>query len=333
MEYPKISVIVPVYNVEQYLPRCIDSILSQTFTDFELLLIDDGSLDDSGKICDKYEKEDNRVTVFHTQNKGASAARNIGLNNAKGYFISFIDSDDWIEKNCYQDFFSDGDFIYDIYFQNYVCHNYNGTVTTKNLKSYSIRDGNVDDIIFYLLQEKMFGWTWLKLFKSSIIRKENIRFDENISFREDHLFTLQYCKYIKSIYVHPKANYHYYIYKNSLSHRPYDSIEFIKISNLILKECSYIKAEGISEYKESFYLSTLFMAVRGLYLNGNTYEIKKRLNIIKLFLSYYFSHKNIRSFYNRTKGRYFYMLLWHTRSPRIIDFILKKLGCLTRVLK
>ena len=75
------------------------------------------------------------------------------------------------------------------------------------------------------------------------------------------------------------------------------------------------------------------MAVRGLYLNGNTYEIKKRLNIIKLFLSYYFSHKNIRSFYNRTKGRYFYMLLWHTRSPRIIDFILKKLGCLTRVLK
>lgn len=81
MSFPKISVIVPVYNVEQYLPRCIDSILSQTFTDFELLLIDDGSTDKSGMICDEYAKKDNRIRVFHKKNGGVSSARNVGLDN------------------------------------------------------------------------------------------------------------------------------------------------------------------------------------------------------------------------------------------------------------
>ena len=92
---PKISVIVPVYNVEKYLPRCIDSILSQTFTDFELLLIDDGSPDNCGKICDEYAAKDSRVRVFHKPNGGVSSARNLGLDNARGEWIAFIDSDDF----------------------------------------------------------------------------------------------------------------------------------------------------------------------------------------------------------------------------------------------
>ena len=98
MNTPKISVIVPVYNVEQYLPRCIDSILDQTFTDFELLLIDDGSKDKSGEICDNYAKKDSRIRVFHKENGGVSSARNLGLYNAKGKYIAFIDADDWVEN-------------------------------------------------------------------------------------------------------------------------------------------------------------------------------------------------------------------------------------------
>ena len=96
---PKISVIVPVYNAEKYLHRCIDSILSQTFTDFELLLINDGSKDSSGAICDEYAAKDNRVRVFHKENGGASSARNLGLDNAKGEWIAFVDSDDLLEVN------------------------------------------------------------------------------------------------------------------------------------------------------------------------------------------------------------------------------------------
>ena len=91
---PKISVIVPVYNVEMFLRRCIDSILAQTFTDFELLLIDDGSKDKSGEICDEYATKDVRIRVFHKQNGGVSSARNVGLNHAIGEYICFCDADD-----------------------------------------------------------------------------------------------------------------------------------------------------------------------------------------------------------------------------------------------
>ena len=91
---PKISVIVPVYNVEKYLRRCIDSILAQTFSDFELLLIDDGSKDSSGEICEEYAGKDARIRVFHRQNGGVSTARNLGIDKAKGEWIYFVDSDD-----------------------------------------------------------------------------------------------------------------------------------------------------------------------------------------------------------------------------------------------
>ena len=99
---PIISVIIPVYNAEKYLHRCIDSILAQTFTDLELLLINDGSSDKSGAICDEYAQNDSRVRVFHKKNGGVSSARNLGLENACGEWISFIDSDDWIELTMYE---------------------------------------------------------------------------------------------------------------------------------------------------------------------------------------------------------------------------------------
>lgn len=97
-----ISVIVPVYKVERYLRQCIDSILNQTYRDVEILLIDDGSPDRCGEICEEYAKKDNRIRVFHTENKGLSAARNLGLREAKGEYIGFVDSDDWIEPDMYE---------------------------------------------------------------------------------------------------------------------------------------------------------------------------------------------------------------------------------------
>ena len=105
MNNPKISVIVPVYNAEKYLQRCIDSILNQTFPNFELLLIDDGSKDQSGEICDEYAKKDSRVKVFHKENGGVSSARNVGIDNAVGEYICFCDSDDWVEKTWLLSFF------------------------------------------------------------------------------------------------------------------------------------------------------------------------------------------------------------------------------------
>lgn len=99
---PAISIIVPIYNVENYLRKCIDSILAQTFTDFELILVDDGSTDNGGEICDEYGYKDNRIKVIHKKNGGLSDARNSGIKIAKGNYIGFVDSDDWIEPNMYE---------------------------------------------------------------------------------------------------------------------------------------------------------------------------------------------------------------------------------------
>ncbi len=99
---PKVSVIVPIYKVEEYLPKCVDSILSQTFTDFECILVDDGSPDNCGKICDEYAKKDSRIKVIHKENGGLSSARNAGLDIAQGEYITFVDSDDWINVHMLQ---------------------------------------------------------------------------------------------------------------------------------------------------------------------------------------------------------------------------------------
>lgn len=99
---PELSIIVPVYKVEPYLPKCIDSILAQTFRDFELILIDDGSPDRCGEICDEYAAKDARIVVIHQENRGVSAARNAGMDIARGEYIGFVDSDDWIEPEMYE---------------------------------------------------------------------------------------------------------------------------------------------------------------------------------------------------------------------------------------
>ena len=110
---PVLSVIVPIYNSKEHLPRCIESVLSQSFSDFELLLVDDGSTDGSGAICDAYSAKDDRVRVFHKANGGASSARNVGLENVKGQWLTFLDSDDWFEENYFQvPFDSDVDLLY-----------------------------------------------------------------------------------------------------------------------------------------------------------------------------------------------------------------------------
>ena len=97
-----ISIIVPIYNIEKHIVRCLDSILAQTYHNIEVILIDDGSTDNSGKICDQYSSADTRINVFHKQNGGLVSARNLGLESARGDYIGFVDSDDWIEPNMYE---------------------------------------------------------------------------------------------------------------------------------------------------------------------------------------------------------------------------------------
>lgn len=209
MSTPKISVIVPVYNVEKYLHRCIDSILSQTFTDFELLLIDDGSKDKSGAICDEYVVKDNRVCVFHKENGGVSSARNLGLDNACGEWISFVDADDYLDVECLSMLMSQQNA--DLTIINYICHNGSERIIP-NSASFIFKSENV--LYDFLNQRINIGslrTPWGKLYKKYLIDKLRLRFNEDLHIAEDTIFVLQYCINCRSLEMidNPLYNYEY----------------------------------------------------------------------------------------------------------------------------
>lgn len=204
-----ISVIVPVYKAEKYLHRCVDSILAQSYTDFELLLIDDGSPDNSGAICDEYAAKDSRVRVFHKENGGVSSARNFGLNNALGKYIVFCDSDDYVSEDwlmCFNNAVS-GDL--DIAFQGY---NY---LRSDDIEERSPRTmlgtGNVElqKCISELIISNCYGYICVPAFKRSLIDKLGLRFDEKSAFNEDAQFLSEYLEHATSFSTINQANYYY----------------------------------------------------------------------------------------------------------------------------
>ncbi len=209
----KISVIVPVYNVEKYLSRCIDSILSQTFTDFELLLVDDGSTDKSGEICDEYAKTDARIKVFHTENRGVSAARNLGIKEASADWICFVDSDDWVEKKFLSDLYGNG-FSQDecIIFQRAFVEYESSPEKNRISFPYYIdmtlyAPFDEKQIIKYKILEDVS--VWAKIFNKNIIRTHDIRFCENLSISEDVVFLHTYLQFVKEIRLQSSYSYHY----------------------------------------------------------------------------------------------------------------------------
>ena len=240
---PKISVIVPVYKTEAYLHRCVDSILAQTFQDFEVLLIDDGSPDRSGEICDEYARKDRRVRVFHKENGGVSSARNVGLDNARGEWICFVDSDDWVEEEMFATIcsFMQSKGQIDILFWGFQCEYpevQNGVKqkAKKELK-YAYNDTAETILRSCYLLEKMesFGWTWNKMHRRDIIQSNNICFDETVSLQEDHLFALDYVRYVENLMVVPYYPYHYRVLNDSLMRRPISYQDRKKVATLLLQ--------------------------------------------------------------------------------------------------
>jgi glycosyltransferase involved in cell wall biosynthesis len=200
---PKISVIVPVYKVEQYLHRCVDSILSQSFTDFELILVDDGSPDNCGKICDEYAQKDSRVKVFHKPNGGVSSARNLGLDNAKGEWIAFIDSDDFVDGDYLCELYSsseeyNADFVATV---EYKVNNVNQTTT------YLVSDNF--SLLFTLYKFDYGPTPWGKLYRTNIITGNDIRFMQGVHSGEDSIFVYHYLLNTKDIVLIFSDKYYY----------------------------------------------------------------------------------------------------------------------------
>lgn len=211
----KVSIIVPVYNAEKYIDRCIKSIIEQTYKNVEIILINDGSKDSSLSILRDFEKKDSRITLIDQSNKGPSAARNIGIEKSTGDYIGFIDADDNIELNYIEKMI---EYAYRLNTDMVVC-NYKEVRIEGDIPSNIftfINDGEAYNCDLKCIGEVLCGrggLVWGKLLKSSAIKENNIKFDENISMCEDLLFTLEFIKNTKRLsrindylYIHNKYN-------------------------------------------------------------------------------------------------------------------------------
>ena len=239
-----ISIIIPVYNAEKYLNRCLDSIVRQTFTDYEVILVDDGSKDKSGAICDEYAKKYQQFKVIHKKNEGVSIARQTGLDAASGVFVIHADPDDWVEPDWLESLFlkiqeTDSDMVF--------CDFDSVSISSSTLYNKQTPTSlNNEDLLKDLLEEKIWGPCWNKLIRRECFIKNNIRFVPEMNLWED-LYV--HCKLlltgIKVEYV-PKCLYHYdisinensIVRKRNISHI-HSAVRFIEYLEPLMNESIY----------------------------------------------------------------------------------------------
>ncbi len=202
-----VSIVIPVYNAELYLERCIDSLIPQLNDKFELLLIDDGSVDSSGTICDDYAKEHSFIHVVHKQNGGVSSARNVGIDKAQGRWITFIDSDDYVSPNYFQGLDSiDGIDL--------IVRKKKTFGDCDAVEEYQDGDYSESHLIKFLnenMQNELFRAPWGKFFSLHIINQYQLRFDSQYHLGEDALFVLDYLSHIHSLKVSGCSFYNYFL--------------------------------------------------------------------------------------------------------------------------
>lgn len=257
---PLVSIIVPVYNSENSLARCVDSILNQTFKDFELILLDDGSTDTSGKICDSYSEKDERVHVVHKENSGVSDTRNHGIEIAEGKYLQFLDSDDWITPEATGLFVRTAEenrcdmVIADFY------RVVGERVSTKGAIE---QDGMMDRVSYAenMLQKPAdfyYGVLWNKLFRREIIETYHLRMDSSVSWCEDFMFNLEYVRHIQSIYALKVPVYYYVKTKGSLVSQGMSVKKTIQMKRTVFEYynnfCKDVfDEEGYEKYKVQVY--------------------------------------------------------------------------------
>lgn len=208
---PLISIIVPVYNTEKYIDRCLTSILNQTYKNLEIIIVDDGSSDKCREICDNYKKIDKRIKVIHKENGGVSSARNMGLNYAIGEWIYFCDSDDEIYHDGLESLISNIEEDTTLCFGGYSIENLNNRFISTGIAKTGRYE--VINLLRWILNATPYyqGYLFNKLFKRTIIMNSNIRFDTNIHFNEDRLFIIKYlCSQSGKLYYIDKCIYRYY---------------------------------------------------------------------------------------------------------------------------
>ena len=216
---PTVSIIIPVYNAEKTIGRCIDSILNQEYNDFELLLVDDGSTDDSGTICDAYAERDGRIQVFHQANAGVSASRNLALDRARGDYLQFLDSDDWITTDATSSLVRamEGGPC------DMVVSDFYRVVGDRVSQKGDIEEDGIltrEEYAAHMMENPAdfyYGVLWNKLYRRSIVEEHHLRMDPEISWCEDFMFNLEYIRYAEFFRAIQIPIYYYVKTKGSLA--------------------------------------------------------------------------------------------------------------------
>lgn len=244
---PTVSIIVPVYNAEKTIGRCIDSILGQQYTDFELLLVDDGSKDGSGAICDSYALADSRVQVIHKENTGVSDTRNIGISRARGAYLQFLDSDDWITPDATKLLVeAAGEHNCDL-----VISDFYRVVGERVSRKGDIDEDRVltrEEYAAHMMEQPAdfyYGVLWNKLYRRDIVESHRLRMDPELSWCEDFMFNLEYIRHAQRFYALQVPIYYYVKTKGSLASQSLSISKTIRMKLMLF------------EYYNQFYKSVL----------------------------------------------------------------------------
>lgn len=289
---PLITIIIPIYNAEKYLKRCVDSILNQSFKDLELILVNDGSTDGSGEICDFYSEYDERVQVHHLLNGGPSRARNHGLNHSVGKYITFIDADDYVNN-----YFSDTANKVSINDYDLIVVPFNVVNTQLEPLQHNeykeksfLKNEKKDDFLRGIwLGEPLFGSCGNKWFKREVIQKYNFSFNNNFYIAEDYLFNLHFYRECQSAVLVDFPYYNYVQYENSLTSRIfYNRFEIAK--TVYVESLKLIKALNINDsysrnFVEESYLSGVLRAMFEVAKKGNKLTLKDKIMELKRYIS------------------------------------------------
>lgn len=259
---PLVSVIVPVYKAEKYMRKCIDSILGQTLQDIEVLLVDDGSPDESGRICDEYAGKDTRVRVFHKENGGVSSARQMGLDNAVGKYLIHADPDDWTEKDMLEELYHAAeeakadmvicDFFWESGKSSSVCRQQPPALDS--------------DSVLTSLFQGLHGSCWNKLVRTELFRKYDVGFKDGLSFCEDLMINARLLRNPLRVAYLNKPFYHYvqHVNQNSIS-RSYSQTVF-EYDKALAKALAEVVKGTKAEHAAEIYMQT--MAVQRAFFSG-----------------------------------------------------------------
>lgn len=289
----KISIIVPIYNVEKYLVQCIESLINQSYWNLEIILVNDGSTDSSGEICDYYSKKDSRIKVIHKINEGVSIARNTGLQNASGEYVAFVDGDDFLDINIYLKLFK---IINNSKYDLVMCRFYKSFNSSENvIENEPLKDGEyVKDEIFEKLilpmigndfgntgKALIMGAIWRCLYKREIIIKNKIQFPI-IKIAEDMLFHLNYLCYCNYVYVLGEPLYFYRFNEVSATRKYIDSLwETLQIQIKMVRDM-LIKFNLLNTESEERLKSNTFYFISWCFTNEcHPNNIKNYRDIVK----------------------------------------------------